>query len=158
MCPTLSITARMLVVFAGQAGQLLQLTEDHQDRHAGDVPDQHGLGEVVGDPAQAQQSSQEEDGGHGDGQGRRQGGVLRRGLGGERREGARDQQRDGTLRTDHDAQPGAKQRVGQHGQDQGIQAGRDRKPGQFGVGHRRGQGQGRDRQPRHAIDAELSRE
>ncbi len=42
------------------AHQLAELTEDQHDGDAGDVPDQHRLREVVGDPAEANEPGREE--------------------------------------------------------------------------------------------------
>ncbi len=42
----------LVVMVAGHANQLAELTENDQDRDTGDVPDEDRLREVVGDPAQ----------------------------------------------------------------------------------------------------------
>ena len=59
---------------------------------------------------------------------------------------------------DHDPRRGPEDRVRQHRQQQGVQPGADRDPGQLGVGHRRRQGQRRDRDTGDDIGAQRAPE
>ena len=119
---------------------------------AGDVAHQDRLREVVGDPAEAGQAGHEEDDPHHDREQRRQRGVLRRCQ--PAASGAI------AVATSSDTVPsgptttrGADPRTAyaSTGQQQGVEPGADRDPGQLGVGHRRRQGQCRDRDTRNDI-------
>ena len=135
------------VLVAGDAEQLAELAEDEHDGDPGDVADQHRLGEVVGDPADAGHARHEEDHPHHDREHRGERGVLRAPAGGERSDRRRDQQRDGALRPDGHPRRGPQEGVRQHREQQRVEPGADRDTGQLRVRHGCRQRQRRHRDP-----------
>ncbi len=122
-----------------------RVAEDQHDCDSGDVPHQDCLREVVCDPAKTGEAGQKEHEPHHDREHRCERGVLGAPTGGERGDRRCDQKRDGALRSDDDPRRGPQGRVRQNGQQESVQPGADRTPGQLGVGHGRRQGQCRDR-------------
>ena len=117
------------------------------------IPDQHRSGEVVGDPAQPQHSSEQEAGRDEQGEHRRE---LRRVVAAcdrEREHRRGDERRRRPLRADHQPAGRAEQHVRDRRQQEGVQAVDRREAGKLSVGHRRGQRERRDRQPGDEVSA-----
>ena len=55
-----------VAVIRGDPGDVRELRDDHRDRDAGEVADQHGLGEEVGEEPQAPEPPHQREDGHGE--------------------------------------------------------------------------------------------
>ncbi len=108
-----------------------------------EVADEHGLREVVGDPAQADQASGEVHDADEDGEGRREHRVLDAAGRCQWGQSGRHEQRHRPLGSDDESRRGAEHGVRQHRQEQAVQTGGERHTGDPGVGHRGRKGEGR---------------
>ena len=127
--------------------QLAQLPADQDDRHAVQVPDEHGPAEVIRHPAQADDATHYRDGSHQEAQHRSQCGVGTRVAGGKRSDRDGDEERQGTFRTDDDLTGRAEEGVSHGWQQEGVEPSDRREPGEFGVRHGRWNGQSSHRHP-----------
>ncbi len=136
------------------AGDLLELAHDHEDRDPRHVPDEDGLGQQVGEEAQPGEPGHQAQHADDDGQRRGQDGEARRVAGGERGHDHRGHQRGRRLGTDRQLPRRAEHRVHDRGPRRSPRARRRREAGHLGIGHHLGHQVGGDADPGEDVRAE----
>ena len=121
---------------------LPELPADQDDGDPVEVADQDRPREVVGDPAEPDDPAHDGDGPDQHGQHGRQGGVGGGAAGGQGGHRGHHQQGQRALGPDDELPGGPEDGVGDGRQQQGVEPGHRGEPGQLGVGHGRGDGQG----------------
>ena len=74
----------------------------------------------------------------------------------QRQDGGEDHRRERRVRAQHEDARRPEQRVGEQGEDRGVEAGHRRQTGQLGVGHALRHQQGGDREARDEVAAQVS--
>ena len=130
-----------------QAEQLAELRDHQRDRDAVQIADQHGSGEIVGDPADPQQPREEEADGDEEREHRGDLDRIRAARHRERQHRRGDEGRGRALGPDHEPARGAEQDVRDGREQQGVQPVDRRQAGELAIGHGRRHREGGDGQP-----------
>ena len=131
-----------IVARNGEAGHLAELAEDEVQRHAGEEPHEHGLGEEIGDEAEAEAAGDDTGEADGDGEGRGDRDALVASRHAETEQGAGHHHAGPRIRADHELPGGAEERVAHRWQDGGIEPRLRRQADDRRIGDGRGQGDG----------------